>query len=95
MKWLIPRGRKLSPGRMGNSGENPMVPLSPHPLYASLTLCRPHFCQQCGVAVGHLGTHGLSCRESQGHFSRHAAIIDIVKRSLAVTKIPSHLNHWS
>ena len=55
-----------------------------------VTLCRPHLCQQCGVAVDHLGTHGLSCRKSQGHFSRLATINDIVKQSLATTKIPSH-----
>ena len=50
-----------------------------------------HICQQCGVVVDHLGTHGLSCRKNHGHYSRHAPINDKVKRSLTVAKIPSHL----
>ena len=36
-------------------------------------------------------THGLSCRFSRGHHSRHAAVNDIVQRSLAAAKVPSHL----
>ena len=40
--------------------------------------------------MDNLGTHGLSCRKTQGHFSRHVAINDMFKRSLAVAKIPSH-----
>ena len=31
-----------------------------------VTLCRPHLCQKCGVELDYLGTHGLSCRKSQG-----------------------------
>ena len=45
-------------------------------LHLGVTLCRQYLCQQCGVAVDYLGTHGLSCRKSQGHFSRHAEIND-------------------
>ena len=55
------------------------------------TLCQPHKCHHCGAHVDHLATHGLSCRKSQGHHSRHAAINDLIKRSLAAVKIPAHL----
>ena len=41
--------------------------------------------------MDHLATHGLSCRKSQGRHSRHAAINDLIKRSLAAVKIPAHL----
>ena len=41
--------------------------------------------------MDHLATHGLSCRKSQGRHSRHAAINDLIKRSLATVKIPAHL----
>ena len=38
-----------------------------------------------------LATHGLSCRWSEGSRHRHAAINDIVHRSLTSAKIPAHL----
>ena len=60
-------------------------------LRLGVTLCHPHFCRLCGAKVDHLGTHGLSCRKSQGRHPRHAAINDLLKRSLASAKIPSHL----
>ena len=60
-------------------------------LRLGVTLCHPHRCRLCGAEVDHLATHGLSCRRSSGRHSRHAEINDIVKRSLASAKIPSHL----
>ena len=55
------------------------------------SLCRPHTCQLCGKEVDHLGTHGLSCRRSEGHHYRHAAINDLIHRALSTAKIPSRL----
>ena len=40
-------------------------------------------CHLCRAEVGHLATHGLSCRKSLGRHPRHAAINDLVKSSLA------------
>ena len=60
-------------------------------LRLGLPLCDPHPCTQHNQEVGRLGTHGLSCRFSKGRHSRHAAVNDIIKRSLASLKIPSHL----
>ena len=60
-------------------------------LRLGLPLCRPHQCLHCGSKVDQLGTHGLSCRYSQGRHSRHAAVNDLVKRSLDAAQIPSHL----
>ena len=54
-------------------------------------LCRPHTCHHCGSDVDSLATHGLSCRQSQGQHFRHAAMNDIVHRSLPTAKIPSRL----
>ena len=45
-------------------------------------LCRPHTCHHCGAEVGHLATHGLSCRWSEGRHFRHAALNDIVHRAV-------------
>ena len=59
------------------------------------TPCQPHKCHHCGAQVDHLATHGLSCHESQGRHSRHAAIIDLIKRSLVAVKIPAHLEPTS
>ena len=60
-------------------------------LRLGVTLCHPHSCQLCGAEVDHLATHGLSCRRSLGRHPRHAAVNDLVKRSLAAAKIPSLL----
>ena len=60
-------------------------------LRLGVALCRPHKCHQCGTEVDHLGLHGLSCRKSQDRHSRHAAVNDLLKRSLASSKIPSLL----
>ena len=60
-------------------------------LRLGVTLCQPHQCRQCRAHVDHLATHGLCCRKSQGRHPRHAAISELIKRSLASAKIPSHL----
>ena len=54
-------------------------------------LCHPHSCCHCGAAVDKRATHGLSCYKSEGRHSRHAAINNIIKRSLAAAQIPSML----
>ena len=54
-------------------------------------LCRPHECSHCRSEVDHLGTHGLSCRWSEGRHPRHAAVNDIIHRSLSSANIPSRL----
>ena len=54
-------------------------------------LCRPHICCHCGSEVDGLATHGLSCCQSQGRHYRHAAVNDIVHRTLTSAKIPSCL----
>ena len=41
--------------------------------------------------MDNLDTHGLSCRFSKGRHSRHAALNDIIKRSLESAKVPCHL----
>ena len=56
-----------------------------------VALCKPHKCHRCGAEVDHLGLHGLSRRRSQGRHPRHAAVNDLLKRSLASAKIPSLL----
>ena len=43
----------------------------------------------CGAEVDSLGTHGLSCRHSEGWIHRHAYINDIIHQALSSTKIPS------
>ena len=44
----------------------------------------------CGVDVESLGTHGLSCHYTSDSHCRHAAVNDIVKRSLDSARIPCH-----
>jgi len=60
-------------------------------LRLGVPLCEPHICQHCGAEVDSSGLHGLSCLYSKGRHPRHAAINDIVRRSLASAKVPSHL----
>ena len=60
-------------------------------LCLGVAICHPHQCCSCGADVDSLGTHGLSCRSSSGCHCRHAAVNDIMKRSLDSAKIPSHL----
>ena len=64
-------------------------------LHLGFTLCHPHACSDCGAEVNVDGIHGLSCRYSRGHHSRHSALNDIVKRSLEAAKIPCHGAIWS
>ena len=60
-------------------------------LRLGITLCLPHQCHQCSADVDHLGLHDLSCQKSQGQHPRHAAVNELIRRSLASAKIPSHL----
>ena len=53
-------------------------------------ICKPHLCASCGANVEALGVHGLSCCFSKGQHSRHAALNDILKRTLE-SPIPCHL----
>ena len=64
-------------------------------LRLGVTLCHPHVCLHCQAQVDHRVLHGLSCRRSQGRHPRHAAINDIVKRSLTSAGVPSHLEPTS
>ncbi|KAJ0181588.1 hypothetical protein K1T71_002310 [Dendrolimus kikuchii] len=50
----------------------------------------PHRCR-CGDKVDRLGHHGLSCLRSAGRTSRHAAINDIIRRSLVTVGVPAVL----
>ena len=50
-------------------------------------LCQPHGCSHCGSEVDPLGTHGLSCRWSEGRHPRHAVLNDIIHRSLTAACI--------
>ena len=54
-------------------------------------ICAPHNCQLCGAQVSQFGTHGLSCRSSEGRHPRHAAINDIICRTLSSAGIPARL----
>ena len=54
-------------------------------------LCLPHKCHHLGGEVDCLGTHGLSYRWSEGRFSRHVAINDIIFLALHSTNVPSRL----
>ena len=54
-------------------------------------LCLLHVCHHCGAEVGKLGTHGLSCRKSQGHHPCHASINSLIERHLSAAGIPAHL----
>ena len=54
-------------------------------------LCLPHVCYHCGAEVDNLGTHGLSCRKSQGCHPRHARINSFIQRHSSAAGIPAHL----
>ena len=54
-------------------------------------ICTPHICQHCGAEVLSRGTHGLSCQSSEGRHPRHAAVNDIIHRTLSSAGIPSRL----
>merc|ERR1711884_520190 len=50
-------------------------------LHLGSPLCHQHKCI-CSVVVEANGRHGLSCNRQTGRYSRHAQIIEIIKRSL-------------
>ena len=54
-------------------------------------LCLPHICHHCGAEVDNLGTHGLSCRNSQGCHPRHPSINSLIQRYLSAAGIQTHL----
>ena len=43
-------------------------------LSLGVTLCRPNLCQHCGVAVDHLGTHGLGVTLCRPHLCQQCGI---------------------
>ena len=45
----------------------------------------------CGAAVDSSGTHGLSCRKSEGRIARHTAVNGIIKAALTSAEIPCRL----
>ena len=46
-------------------------------------MSNPH----CGSEVDRFGTHGLSCKFSQGGMSRHHSINNIIYHSLSAAKV--------
>ena len=60
-------------------------------LHLGSVLCRPHTCQHCEVEVDQLGTHGLSCKRSEGRHHRHSAVNDILHRALRSVQVPARL----
>ncbi|XP_048000558.1 uncharacterized protein LOC125237492 [Leguminivora glycinivorella] len=59
-------------------------------LRLGVKVCTPHRCP-CGTTVDELGHHGLSCQLSAGRLSRHSALNDIIRRSLATVNAPAIL----
>ena len=51
----------------------------------------PHLCHCCGTVVTASGIHGLSCKSSSGCHHHHAAINEIIHRSLSTAKTSSRL----
>src|SRR5688572_12663725 len=51
-------------------------------------ICQPHVCA-CGALVTARGTHGLSCSLGFGRVARHAAINDLIHRSLIKAGFPA------
>jgi len=51
-------------------------------------ICQPHACA-CGAMVTARGTHGLSCVLGFGRVARHAAINDLIHRSLIKAGFPA------
>ena len=58
-------------------------------LRLSVPICGPHLCHHCGAEVEVLGHHALSCRKSEGRHQRHAALNDIIHRTLTSAHVPS------
>ncbi|XP_063371836.1 uncharacterized protein LOC134660067 [Cydia amplana] len=59
-------------------------------LRLGVPICAPHICH-CGSDVDQMGRHGLSCQRSAGRLSRHAALNDIIRRSLVTVNVPAIL----
>jgi len=57
----------------------------------SLRLCATMCAPQCGVQVDSSGVHGLAFRKSAGRHTRHNAVNDLIKRTLASANVPSVL----
>ena len=57
-------------------------------------ICQPHQCLHCGSEVTEMGTHGLSCRKSQGRHPRHNELNQVIHHSLSSAKIPSRLEPY-
>ena len=58
------------------------------------SLCKLHHCHHCGAAADAMdacATHGLSCRQSEGHHYHHSSLNDIIHRALSAAKILSCL----
>ena len=55
------------------------------------TIYAPHICQCCGAEVSAQGIHGLICKASIGRHLCHAAINDIIHRTMSAASIPAHL----
>lgn len=53
-------------------------------------ICHIHQCI-CGETVDSYGHHPLSCTKSQGRFSRHSSVINIIRRSFVSCNVPSIL----
>ena len=60
-------------------------------LRLGVPICGPHSCHHCGAEVDVLGHHALSCRKSEGRHQRHAALNDIIHRTLTSAHVPSRL----
>ena len=54
-------------------------------------ICAAHQCHHCGEEVDCRGTHGLSCRHSEGRLYRHGSINSIIHSALTSAKISSRL----
>ena len=50
-------------------------------------LRHPHSCWHCGKPVDSLATHGLGCKQSEGHHFQGAAMNDIIHRALSAANI--------
>ena len=53
-------------------------------------ICHIHQCI-CGETVDSYGHHPLSCTKSQGRFSRHSSVNNIIRRSFVSCNVPSIL----
>ena len=60
-------------------------------IHLGAPISHPYKCHLCGHDVDQYTTHGLSCYRNTGRHFRHAAINNIIHRSLATANIPSWL----